>query len=38
MTEKSELVQQSILFSIELVNYYKWLCYEKKSMFYQDKS
>ena len=30
MTRNSELVQLSLDFSIKLVEYYKWLCYEKK--------
>jgi four helix bundle protein len=29
MTKDGQLVQQSIQFSIELVGFYKWLCYEK---------
>ena len=30
MARNGELVQQSILFSIELIDFYKWLCQTKK--------
>ena len=30
MAEKGQLIQQSIQFSIKLIDYYKWLCHEKR--------